>query len=282
VIVQDADFQVTNAVAQAKLAANAKPAAIVALGTPSIKATLASAGNSISIFFGATSDPKALGFSASPDPAAWRAVGAMNGPSNVRGFVTDFDYTKIATLAAETVKSVGPRPAAKVVGYPINESEPNSVLAARQIDAQLAPMGMRVLRAPVAASLETSRATRFLLSKKVGAIQVGPDNMVVGGIGSIVAAAEADHTPVVATDRESVGKGALCAYSVDFDLLGRKLGADIVDTLRGSPPSGPSIRLFSDSKLFYNGAAAAKLPKLKEMVDRLVSGGWTADAVTAQ
>lgn len=251
--INDANFQVIEATQQTKQALLRQPTAIVALGTPSIKAALANRDSNIPMYFGAASDPQGLKIATSNDPEDWQKPGAFTVDPNVFGIITDFQYGKVAQLiekVTELNRRQGQTGCIKV-GYPLNEAESNSVLALQKIDDFLPDDKFCFIRAQAPTATEIPGAARFLMNSNVSVIQVGPDNTVAGGIGSLLSIVTGKHVPVLASERESVKRGALAAFGVDFFELGKRLGAKLVDNLVQANTGSP-VEVFSKSKLYVN------------------------------
>lgn len=257
VIMHDAGFQPINASAQAKIIFARKPAAVVALGTPSIKAALSFRTDDVPFFFGATSDPVGLGLASASDPSVWRTPSSLRGPPATYALVSDFDFQAMVDLITAVCESVGKK-SPLTVGYPINDAESNSVLAANELQRLLRDSGSRLERAAVHEPMYVATATRSLIAKHVDAIQIGPDNTVVGGLGGLMAAVGDRKIPVLTSERESVRKGAFGGVGIDFAELGRDLGRRIRQVLARSAPD-PPIQLFSQMKLYINKERAGAL-----------------------
>jgi putative tryptophan/tyrosine transport system substrate-binding protein len=252
----DAGFQAIESNQQTKQAIANKPSAIIALGTPSIKAALNYKDKGTPIYFGASSDPMALGFTKSKDPNEWSKPNALDqSQANVFGIVTNFQYDKMATLINTVSTKVNKDKKGKIIsiGYPINESESNSVLALGQLKLKLPSEKFNFVKSPLSSPLETPTATRYLLEKDISLIQVGPDNTVAGGIGSIISITKGKKIPILASEQKSVEDGALAAYGVDFYRLGKSLGDKLASNiLKSTPQNRPNIELFSEGNLYYN------------------------------
>lgn len=281
-VVRDAGLQPVEAAALATLSFSKKPAAVIALGTPMIHAALSQKDDITPLLFGATSDPKSLGLTQSGEPAQWRQPGALIGPDNVYGLVSDFAYSGMADLVvAVHARLQSRRPTGKVIGYPLNDTEPNSVLAAQQLEAMLTPKGFKLIRSPASESSETAAASRTLLLRGAAILQVGPDNTVAGGLAGILSTTEGRSVPVLASERESVRRGAVAAVGVDFNTLGRELGALAADVLtKQSKAITNRIQLFSQNRLYINTAAADTIlggPARESLVAEFKSQGYSVE-----
>ncbi|MFN0012156.1 MAG: ABC transporter substrate-binding protein [Phycisphaerales bacterium] len=259
VAIRDANFDKTEAVAQAKAAFAERPTAIVALGTPAIVAAIQNRTGSTPLFFGATNDPVALGLTASRDPTSWRSPDAFRKLEYTHGLVSDFDFERIAALAQAAMLYRSPA-SINTVGMVANSEEPNARLAADLLRERLSTKQIDLAIATVARPEECAAAAQTLLARHVGLIQVGPDNVAASGVSSIVKVADGKGLLVLAFDRASVAAGAAAACGVDFAQLGRQLGRDSAAMLGsaetlGAAGGSPAIRLFSDTKLYINTKA---------------------------
>lgn len=258
---QDANFQVAQATQQTRQAMLNNPSALVALGTPSIKVAFGVKNQDVPLFFAATSDPKSLGLAVSNVSNDWKKEGGIKSEPNVFGMITDFDYLRMAKLVEKTVelsKGYSESKNCVKVGYPLNESESNSVLALEKLNENVAKEKICFVKAPVTSPTEVPLATRSLLSQNVSIIQIGPDNTVAGGIGSILSIIEEKGIPILASERESVRKGALFAYGADFYQLGKDLGGKIANKLTNNENTSPSVEVFSKNKLYVNPKSLQK------------------------
>jgi putative ABC transport system substrate-binding protein len=282
--VQDANFQPLEATQQTKQALIRKPSAVVALGTPSIKAALVNRDDAVPVFFAAASDPKALGLTQSNKLEDWRAPNAFSAPPNVYGTITDFQYEKMALVLDKVshMKGRGAQGECVRVGYPLNEAESNSVLALEKLQELLPAQAFCFTRAPIASPSDVPGAVRNLLSNNVNLIQVGPDNTVAGGIGSILSLTQGKGIPILASEKESVRRGALAAFGVDFRQLGMALGARLIDRLKQGQSSGVAVDLFSSSKLYVNPGAVNEFignDGLKSLIQQLGIGEGDVEEV---
>lgn len=271
---QDANFQPLEATQQTKQALLRKPSAIIALGTPSIKAALVNRDNNVPVYFAAASDPQTLGFTNSNKVEDWRAPNAFNAPQNVYGTITDFQYEKMAMLIEKVSDLMrrGAQTECVKVGYPLNEAESNSVLALQKLQESLPPQKFCFMRAPVASPGDIPGAVRNLMSNNINLIQVGPDNTVAGGIGSVLSLTQGKAIPILASEKESVRRGAMAAFGVDFHQLGVALGARLINNLLQRQHASSAIDLFSTSKLYVNSSAINELignDSMKSLIQQL-------------
>ncbi|MFO1044242.1 MAG: ABC transporter substrate binding protein [Planctomycetaceae bacterium] len=254
-VIHDAGFQTINASSQARIAFSQKPAAVIALGTPSIKAALPLRPKGTPFFFGATNDPEGLGLNV---VASEDGKKSYTGSENISGLVSEFNFEIMAELAILFGLANG-KASSITVGYPLNDHERNSVIAGDAIEAALRKKGHNFFRAPVGETSQTGTATRTLISKGSDVIQLGPDNTVTGGIGGILSAVNPMRTPVLASERESVAKGAACGVGIDFKQLGNSLADKVFASVVTEKHDPVSIAGFDAMCLYVNEHIAKEL-----------------------
>ncbi len=248
----DAGFKPSNSIQQTRIAFEQKPSAFLALGTPSISALLSQTDNVTPLFFGATNDPFKLGFTKDSSSSNYQNI-QLTAAKNVSGYVSAFDFSGLSSLiVAVSELNKSDKIKSKLIGYPITTTENNSKVALHIIRSELEKMGYKAIESPITSSNETMRAARDLMDRNVDLILVGPDNTVVGGMSSILAATQGYNIPVLASDRETVNKGAICAVGIDFIKLGESLGDMIYDKLENKKVTSKNVSWFSDNKLFIN------------------------------
>ena len=110
----------------------------------------------------------------------------------------------------------------------------------------------------VTATSEVLQAAQTL--ENVDAIYVPTDNTVVSALDSVIRVAESNHIPLVAGETDSVTKGALITYGLDYEELGRQTGKMAVDILRnGADPATMAVQTQQDPKLVINLTTAKAL-----------------------
>ncbi|GEK09023.1 hypothetical protein PPE03_12720 [Pseudoalteromonas peptidolytica] len=248
----DANFQFQEAVFQSRQVSRKGASALVAFGTPSIKAAISNSNPDVKVFFGASSDPVSIGVANSNDPDLWKEKG-FDGKDNVYGLVTNFDYVGMASLISNVLPKKESNEECVRIGYPMSDGEPNSVLAYDKLKFQLEKEGFCLISSAVSSPVDVPLAIRSLISKGVSAIQVGPDNTVSGSIGAVVSIAHNANLPVFTSDSASISKGADAAYAVDFYMLGIALGEKVAQVVLDKEVNEESrIDIFSNSKLYIS------------------------------
>ena len=204
---------------------------IVAIATPSAQAA-AAATKSIPVVFAAVTDPVAAKLVKS-----WNASG-----TNVTG-VSDR-----LPLAPQIDLLLKVKPGAKRVGYVYSPGKINSVTVLKELKAELGKRGMIVVEAAAPRTVDIPSATKSLAGK-VDVIYTTTDNNVVSAYESLVRVAQESKLPLVASDTDSVKRGAIAALGMNYYDIGRQTGKMVDKILKGTnvstiaPETGKKLSL---------------------------------------
>jgi putative ABC transport system substrate-binding protein len=208
-----------------------QPDVIVAISTPSAQALLA-ATKRIPIVFSAVTDPVAGQLTPS-----WAASG-----SNMTGVSNALDLQRQIDLIRRI------RPQARRLGVVYNPGEANSASVIQQLRQLLPQQGMTLVEAAAPRSVDVAAAARSLLGK-VDLFYTNNDNAVMSAYEAIAKVANDARVPLLSADTDSVKRGALAAYGIDYHELGLQTGAMVVRILKGEaagaiePERGARLRL---------------------------------------
>ncbi len=217
-----------------------KPDAIVAIATPSAQAVVA-----------ATKQIPVV-YSAVTDPVAAQLVPSMAASgSNVTGVSDVLELDKQIDLIVKVV------PNAKRVGMVYNPGEANSMVVVEALRAQLPKRGMSLVEAAAPRSVDVGSAARSLIGK-VDVIYTNTDNNVVSAYESLVKVGNDAKIPLVASDTDSVKRGAIAAVGIDYRKLGEQTGNMVARILKGEQPGTIASETSSNLDLFVNPGAAKK------------------------
>jgi putative ABC transport system substrate-binding protein len=217
-----------------------KPDVIVAIATPSAQAVVA-ATKSIPVVYSAVTDPVAA-----------QLVGTMGASgSNVTG-VSD---ALVLEKQVELIKKVVPN--AKRVGMVYNPGEANSVVVVQRLRELLPQSGMTLVEATAARTVDVGAAARSLIGK-VDVIYTNTDNNVVSAYEALVKVGNDAKVPLVASDTDSVKRGAIAALGVNYYDLGLQTGKMVVRILKGEKPGDIASQTSDKLELFVNPGAAQK------------------------
>ena len=217
-----------------------KPDAIVAIATPSAQAVVA-ATKTVPVVFSAVTDPVAAKLVPS-----WEASG-----TNVTGVSDLLALDKQMDLVKQVV------PDAKCVGMVYNPGEANSVVVVKELQKLLPTMGMTLVEAAAPRSVDVSSAARSLVGK-VDVIYTSTDNNVVSAYEALVKVGQDAKIPLVASDTDSVKRGAVAAYGINYRDLGEQTGRVVARILKGEAPGSIKPEVSTKLELFVNPVAAQK------------------------
>ncbi len=191
-------------------------------------------------------------FTAVTDPVAAQLVKSNEAPgANVSG-TTDMNPVADQIKLVKTVK-----PTAKTVGVIYSSGEVNSEVQIKLARAAAQAEGLTLVEKTVTNTGEVAQAAAAL---EVDAIYVPTDNNVVSGLASIVQVAEAKKIPLVVGEGDSVKKGGLVTYGIDYTKLGHQTGEMAVKVLQGkAQPATMAVESQKELKLYVNTKAAARM-----------------------
>ena len=217
-----------------------KPDAIVAIATPSAQAAVAASKN-VPIVFSAVTDPVAAKLVKSWEPSG----------NNVTGVSDLLALDKQMDLVKQVV------PNAKRIGMVYNPGEANSVVVVKELQKLLPTLGMTLVEAAAPRSVDVSSAARSLIGK-VDVIYTSTDNNVVSAYEALVKVGQDAKIPLVASDTDSVKRGAVAAYGINYRDLGEQTGRMVARILKGAAPGTIKPEVSTKMELFVNPASAEK------------------------
>lgn len=223
---QSAQGNPSTAAQIAKKFAGDKPDAIIAIGTPSAQAMIA-ATKDIPIIYAAVTDPIAAKLVSS-----WEASG-----TNVTGVSDQLPLAPQIDLMKKIVPNV------KTVGYVYSSGEINSTTVLEQLKQDLAPHNIQINAVPAQRTTDILPAARSL-GGKVDLIYTSLDNNVVAAFESMYKVANEIKVPLIASDTDSVSRGAVAALGVNYTDIGKEAGKMTAQIFQGeSAGKIPSKRM---------------------------------------
>ena len=217
-----------------------RPAAIVAIATPSAQAVVA-ATKDIPVVYSAVTDPVAAKL-----VKTWDASG-----TNVTGVSDMSPLDKHLELIKRVV------PTAKRIGIIYSPGEANSVAIVEAMKKFAPAAGYVMVEASAARSVDVAAAAQSLVGK-ADVIYAPTDNNVMSAFEGIVKVAQAAKVPVVAADTDAVKRGAVAALGLNYYDLGRQTGKIVVRVLNGEAPGKIASQTSTNFELHVNLAAAQK------------------------
>lgn len=213
---------------------------IVAISTPSAQAVVA-ATKTIPVVYSAVTDPVAAQLVASWEPSG----------TNVTGVADMLELEKQLELIKQVV------PDAKTVGMVYNPGEANSVVVVERLRELLSAHDMSLVEATAARTVDVGAAARSLVGK-VDVIYTNTDNNVVSAYEALVKVGSDAKIPLIASDTDSVARGAIAALGINYYDLGVQTGKQAVRILKGEKPGDIASESSDKLELFVNPEAAKK------------------------
>lgn len=212
---------------------------VLAIATPTAQATAT-----------AITDKPIL-FTAVTDPVAAKLVASIEAPgANVTG-TTDMNPVDRQLALVKEIK-----PDAKKVGIVYSSAEVNSAVQVRMAEDAAGALGLQIETKAVTNTGEVAQAAQSL---DVDAIYVPTDNTVVSAIEAVLSVAQSKQLPVVVGEGDSVKKGGMATYGIDYSDLGAQTGKMAIRILKdGANPSTMPVEQQTTYKLIVNPAAAQK------------------------
>ncbi len=213
---------------------------ILAIATPAAQAT-AQAITDVPILITAVTEPEEAGLVDS-----WDAPGAnLTGTSDLNPVADQLEL--LAELA----------PDAESFGIVYSSGEVNSEIQVELAQEAAAELGVEIEVATVTNSGEVQQAADSL---DVDGFYVPTDNTVVSALESLLQVAENKSLPVVVGEGDSVERGGIATYGIDYEQLGHQTGEMAVRILQeGADPAEMPIETQSEFLLIVNPAAAERM-----------------------
>ncbi|MEG9499662.1 ABC transporter substrate-binding protein [Mannheimia indoligenes] len=214
---------------------------IIPITTPSAQPVVA-ATRSIPIVFSGVTDPVAAKLVKSWEPSG----------TNVTGIS---DHKPIAPQV-KLIQTLVPE--LKSVGYVYSAGEVNSTIVLEELKEEAKKQGFNVVPVAVQRSADIGTAARSL-NGKVQAIYISEDNGVVSAYEALHKAALEAKIPVIASDRDTVERGALAAYAVNQYDIGIATGKSAARVLKGEKAGLIPTQEVSQLELSINTKTAKDL-----------------------
>ena len=211
---------------------------IVAIATPSAQSVVA-ATREVPVVFAAVTDPVAAKLVTSWEPSG----------TNVTGVSDELPLEPQIDLMKKLVPNV------KAVGYVYSPGEVNSTVILEKLKTQLKTQGIEVIGAPAQRTTDISTAANSLAGK-VQMIYTTTDNNVVSGYESLYKVAVANKIPLLASDTDTVKRGASAALGVNYHDMGMQAGKIVTRILKGEKPGTIATQKMEKLDLFVNPKAA--------------------------
>lgn len=234
------DMASADAIARELVAAH--PDLIHAIATPTAQAVMR-AGSKIPLIFSSVTDPVRAGL-----------VPANSAPGQKTGtHVTGLSDLWPVRLQFETYARAVPQ--AKTWGTIYNPQESNSVSHIQIMRETAKGLGLTLLEVTVNRSSEVGAAAASLVGK-VQAITITSDNTTVANLEALVEVCSQHKIALFAGDIDSVARGAVMAYGLDYFLVGYSAGRKAALVLKGIKPGDVPWGPVEKFSLVINARAA--------------------------
>lgn len=192
-------------------------------------------------------------FTAVTDPVSAQLVDSLEAPgANVTG------TTDLNPVADQVGLAKQLAPEAKTIGIIYSSGEVNSEVQVEMAREAAAAEGLEVKEAAVSNSSEVQQGAQSLAD--VDVIYVPTDNVVVSALESVLQVAETEQIPVIAGEGDSVERGAVATYGIDYRQLGYQTGEMAVRILtEDADPAGMPVESQEEYKLVVNTDAAERM-----------------------
>ncbi|GAB3755158.1 ABC transporter substrate-binding protein [Zhihengliuella somnathii] len=190
-------------------------------------------------------------FSAVTDPVEAKLVDSLEAPG---GNVTGTSDKNPVKEQLELIQQFAPD--AESVGIVYSSGEINSEVQVQWAKEAGEELGLTIEETAISASSEVQQAAASL---DVDAFYVPTDNQVVSALEGLLQVASDKNVPVISADGESVKRGALATYGINYEKLGEQTAEMAVRILEGEDPATMPVETLSEVELYVNTDAAEKL-----------------------
>ncbi len=238
IIYQSAQGNTATAGQIAKKFVGDKPDVIVAISTPSAQ-PIAAATKKIPIVFSGIADPIAAKLVSSWSPSK----------TNITGVSNMLPIDSQVKLVQQLVPNL------KNLGFVYSPGEINSTAIKSSLEQALLPLHLNLVAAPATRTSDITEAARSLKGK-VDAIYTSTDNNVVSAYESLYKVAVENKIPLIASDPDSVRRGAVAALGVNFEQMGHQTGQMVIKILNGTPAGDIAPEKMAKLELAINKKSA--------------------------
>ncbi|NWG03065.1 MAG: ABC transporter substrate-binding protein [Syntrophaceae bacterium] len=220
---QNAQGDMANAQTIAQKFLDAKVDMVHSIATPTSQAVVKVIKN-IPVVFSSVTDPVDAGLVPKDSAPGQKSGTNVTGVSDRWPVSLQFEmYTKFI-------------PKAKKWGTIYNAGDANSMVHIKEMREAAKKLGVELIEATISTSAETMQAAQSLAGKGVQAINITSDNTAVSAFEAIVKVCNEKKIPLFAGDVDSVPRGAIAAYGLDYFLIGESAGKKAVRILKGEKP----------------------------------------------
>lgn len=254
---QNAHGEMNNTVSIAQKFAGDQKDMVIAITTPSSQAVAK------------TIQDVPVIFSTVTDPISAQLVSSLDKPDkNVTGTSDKVSMAKQLELIQKFI------PAIKKIGVLYTTSEVNSEVQVKEFEEAAKAKGIEVVRAGISSISEVQLGTQSLVDQ-VEAILIPIDNSVVSSFDGVLMVAEKAKIPVFASDSDTVKRGAVATYGIDYYKMGKQTGQMAARVLKGQKVGDTPVEVSKETDLIINEKATTTFglqisPELKSEAKEMV------------
>jgi putative ABC transport system substrate-binding protein len=235
---QNAHGDMNNTVSIAQKYAGDGKDLVIAIATPSAQAAAK-----------AITD-KPVVFSSVTDPLSAQLVSSLEKPDkNVTGTSDKVSMEQQLKLVKTFL------PELKKLGVIYTTSEVNSEVQVKELEEAAKKEGIEVVKAGISQLSEVQLAAQGLAGK-TDAMFIPIDNTVVSSFEAVLGAAEQNKIPVFASDTDTVKRGAVATYGIDYYQIGKQTGEMASRILKGQKVADTPVEVSKQADLYINEKAA--------------------------
>lgn len=234
---QNAHGDMANTVTIAQKFAGDHKDIVVAIATPSAQAAAK------------TITDAPVVFSTVTDPVSAQLVSSLDKPDkNVTGTSDKLSMEQQLTLIQKFL------PQLKKLGVIYTTSEVNAEVQVKELEAVAAKKGIEIVKSGITSLSEVQLGTEALVGK-ADAIFIPIDNTVVSAFEGVLGVAEKAKIPVFASDIDTVKRGAVATYGIDYYKMGRQTGDMVARILAGQQVADTPVEVSKETDLYMNEKA---------------------------
>jgi putative ABC transport system substrate-binding protein len=147
-------------------------------------------------------------------------------------------------------------PNLKKLGVVYTTSEVNAEVQVKDLEETAKKKGIEVIKAGISSQNEVQVGAQSLAGK-VEAILIPIDNTVVSAFEGVLGVAEKAKIPVFASDIDTVKRGAVATYGIDYYKMGKQTGEMAARILGGQKVADTPVEVSKETDLYINEKAAA-------------------------
>ncbi|NGQ95847.1 ABC transporter substrate-binding protein [Brevibacillus sp. SYP-B805] len=236
---QNAHGDMNNTVSIAQKFAGDKDDMVIAIATPSAQAVAKTIADVPVVFSTVT------------DPISAQLVSSLEKPDkNITGTSDKLSMEQQLTLIKKFLPNL------KKLGVLYTTSEVNAEVQVKEMETAAAAQGVEVVKSGITNLSEVQLGAEALVGK-AEAIFIPIDNTVVSAFEGVLGAAEKAKIPVFASDIDTVKRGAVATYGIDYYKMGRQTGEMAARILDGQKIADNPVEVSKETDLYINEKAAA-------------------------